>query len=167
MAKRLIIVRHGKSDQVQHGLSDFERILNHRGNKNAHEMAERMSAKDIAPELLVSSPASRAISTAKHFADVYNIPYGKIQQELSIYEANTTALLNVVNKLNNNYAVAALFGHNPGVTEFVNYLADANIYNLPTASVSMIEFPFDDWSLVSRQTGSLSLFDYPKNPENH
>ena len=166
MAKRLIIVRHGKSDQIQHGLSDFERILNHRGNKNAHEMAERISAKGIVPQLIVSSPANRALSTAKHFADVYAVSYDEIQQELSIYEANTTALLNVVNKLSNDYSVAALFGHNPGLTEFVNYLADAKIYDLPTASVSVIDFPFDDWTSVSRHTGSLFLFDYPKNSES-
>ncbi len=167
MAKRLIIVRHGKSDQVQNGRSDFERILNHRGNKNAHEMAERISAKGIVPDLFVSSPANRALGTAKHFADVYAVPYNEIQQELSIYEANTTALLNVVNTLNNEYNVAALFGHNPGLTDFVNYLADAKIYDLPTASVSVIDFSFDDWSLLSQHTGSLFLFDYPKNTEDH
>jgi len=130
-------------------------------------MAERMSTRGIVPDLFVSSPASRALCTAKHFADVYAVPYDKIQQELSVYEANTTALLNVVNSLGNEYNVAALFGHNPGLTDFVNYLTDAKIYDLPTASVSVIDFPFEDWSLLSQHTGSLFLFDYPKNPEDH
>jgi phosphohistidine phosphatase len=166
MAKQLIVVRHGKSDQGEHGMSDFDRTLNHRGNKNAHEMAERIIHKEIVPELIVSSPAVRALSTAKHFADVLNISQGNIQQEQSIYEANTTALLKVINQLSNDYQRVALFGHNPGLTELVNYLADAKIYNLPTAGVVVIDFPFDDWSLVSQHTGSLFFFDSPKSHED-
>jgi phosphohistidine phosphatase len=166
MAKQLIIVRHGKSDQGEYGMSDFDRTLNHRGNKNAHEMAERIISKGIVPELIVSSPALRAFSTAKHFADVLKVPYGDIQQQPTIYEANTTALMKVINQLNNDYERIALFGHNPGLTELINYLADARIYNLPTAGVVVIDFPFDDWLLVSQHTGSLFFFDSPKNQED-
>ncbi len=54
----------------------------------------------------------------------------------------------MVNKLNNDYDRIALFGHNPGLTDFINYLADAHVYNLPTAAVSVIDFPFDDWLLT-------------------
>lgn len=166
MAKQLIVVRHGKSDQGTHGMSDFERTLNHRGNKNAHEMAERISHKGIVPEQIVSSPAVRALSTARHFADVLKFSYSDIQLEPTIYEANTTALLKVINQLNNDFERIAIFGHNPGFTELVNYLADAKIYNLPTAGVVVIDFPFDDWSLVSQHTGSLFLFDSPKGQED-
>jgi phosphohistidine phosphatase len=166
MAKQLIIVRHGKSDQGEYGMSDFNRTLNHRGNKNANEMAERITSKGIMPEQIVSSPAKRALSTAKHFADVLKVPHSNIQQEATIYEANVTALLQVINQLNNDYKRIALFGHNPGLTELVNYLADAKIYNLPTAGVVVIDFPFDDWLLVSQHTGTLFFFDSPKNQED-
>jgi len=166
MAKQLIVVRHGKSDQGEYGMPDFDRTLNHRGNKNAHEMAERIIHKGIVPQQLVSSPALRAFSTAKHFADVLKVSYQDIQLEQSIYEANTTALLKVINQLNNEYDRIALFGHNPGLTELVNYLADAKIYNLPTAGVVVIDFPFDDWLLVSQHIGSLFFFDSPKGQED-
>lgn len=166
MAKQLIVVRHGKSDQGTYGMSDFDRTLNHRGNKNAHEMAERITQKNIIPEQIVSSPAVRALTTAKHFADVLRIPHNDIQLEASIYEANTTALLKVINRLNNDFERIALFGHNPGLTELVNYLADAKLYNLPTAGVVVIDFPFDDWSMVSQHTGSLFFFDSPKGQED-
>ena len=164
MAKQLILIRHGKSDWAENGISDFDRPLNHRGHKNAPEMAERISRKNLIPQFIVSSPAKRALTTARHFAEVWQIPEQSIQQEISIYEANTTALLNVVNRLSNTYDQVALFGHNPGLTDFVNYLANAHIYNLPTAGTVVIDFPFDDWSMVSQHTGSLFLFDSPKNP---
>lgn len=166
MAKQLIVVRHGKSDQGVYGMSDFDRTLNHRGNKNAHEMAERMIHKGIVPELVVSSPALRALSTAKHFADVLGLPHQRIQLEPTVYEANTTALVKVISRFDNDYSRIALFGHNPGLTELLNYLADAKIYNLPTAGVAVIDFPFDDWMMVSQHTGTLLLFDSPKNPDD-
>lgn len=162
MAKQLILIRHGKSDWAENGISDFDRPLNHRGHKNAPEMAERISRKNLIPQLIVSSPAKRALTTARHFAEVWHIPAPAIQQEASVYEANTTALLKVVNKWANEYDRIALFGHNPGLTDFVNYLASAHIYNLPTAGTVVIDFPFDDWSMVSQHTGSLFLFDSPK-----
>ncbi|MBB6498164.1 SixA phosphatase family protein [Pedobacter cryoconitis] len=163
MAKQLVLVRHGKSDWSTNGMTDFERPLNHRGNKNAPEMAERISKRNLIPELLVSSPAKRALTTAKHFSDTWDMPKDKIQKEPAIYEANTTALLQVVNRFDNQHNRIALFGHNPGLTDFVNFLADAHIYTIPTAGVVYIDFPFDDWSMVSHHTGSLLLFDYPKN----
>jgi phosphohistidine phosphatase len=165
MAKQLLIIRHGKSDWAEPGMSDFDRPLNHRGNKNAPEMAERIVRKNRVPELIVSSPANRALTTASHFAQTWNIPAANIQQEPSVYEANIMSLLKVVNGLNNTVNSAALVGHNPGLTDFVNYLADAHIYNLPTAAVVMIDFPFDDWSMVSQHTGTLFLFDCPKKSE--
>jgi len=166
MAKQLVLVRHGKSDWAAGGTHDFDRPLNHRGNKNAPEMAERLIKKNLVPDLLVSSPAKRAITTAKHFSETWNMPAADILKEPSIYEANTTALLAIVNKFDQKYNRVALFGHNPGLTDFVNFLADAHLYNMPTASVIYIDFPFDDWSLVSHHTGSLFLFDYPKSSES-
>lgn len=167
MAKQLILVRHGKSDQsIERGRSDFDRPLNHRGHKSAPEMAERLKKNSLVAELIVSSPAKRARATAQHFSEVWNIPGENIQFKPTIYEANTTALLAVVNHLDNQYNRIALFGHNPGITDFINYLCDAHIYNLPTAGLVVIDFPFDDWLLVSRHTGSLLLFDSPKNGED-
>lgn len=166
MAKQLIIVRHGKSDQGVNGIADFDRTLNHRGNKNANEMAERLITKGIVPGQIVSSPATRALSTARHFADVLSIPHLHIIEEEDIYEANITSLMKVINSLNNDFDVTAVFGHNPGLTELVNYLADAKIYNLPTAGVVVIDFPVDDWSMVSQHTGNLMMYDFPKNQED-
>jgi phosphohistidine phosphatase len=162
MTKRLVLVRHGKSDWADHGITDFNRPLNHRGNKNAPEMAERLARKNLVPELIVSSPAKRALSTAKHFSEVWEMPLSDIREEKTIYEANVTALLKVINDLPDNFNMIALFGHNPGLTDLVNELAGAHIYNLPTAGIVVIDFPFESWSMVSRLTGNLFLFDCPK-----
>lgn len=126
-------------------------------------MATRILQQDLVPQLIVSSPALRALTTARHFAQVWDRPLSQIQEETSIYEANTTALLKVVNQLSNKFEKVVLFGHNPGLTDFANYLSNANIYNIPTCGTVLMEFPFEDWKQLSHHTGTLLKFDYPKS----
>ncbi|WP_343524227.1 histidine phosphatase family protein [Pedobacter sp.] len=163
MAKQLLLVRHGKSDWGNLDLKDFDRPLNKRGKENAPEMAERLINRGFTFDLIVSSPAKRAKSTAKFFAEVYHID--QIQYEESIYEANTSALLKVVNGLNDSADKVAMFGHNPGFTDFANELCGSDIYNIPTAGMVLISFPFDSWQMISKGTGELVFFDYPKNSD--
>ena len=165
MAKQLLLVRHGKSDKGNINLRDFDRPLNHTGNKNAHCMAERCLNKAITTTTLVSSPAVRALTTATHFAQVWNMPDDSIITNSSIYEADTTDLLQVVNSLSNDFHSVALFGHNPGFTDFANYLSDAEIYNIPTSGIVLLHFETDDWAEISYHTGTVLLFDYPKRTE--
>jgi len=163
MAKQLLLVRHGKSDWGNLDLKDFDRPLNKRGKENAPEMAERLVQRGFKFDLIVSSPAKRAKSTAKFFAEAYQVD--DIQYEESIYEANTTALLKVINGLDDSADTVIMFGHNPGFTDLANELSDADIYNIPTAGMVLMSFPFDSWKMVSRGTGELVFFDYPKNSD--
>lgn len=166
MAKQLLLIRHAKSDWDTDAKSDFDRPLNKRGNKDAPKMAGRLIDKHIIPQLLVSSPAVRAFSTAKHFAEVLNIDKKEIQEELAIYEASPNTLLSIVNGFKNKYDLVALFGHNPGITHFAIDLCDTNVYDMPTCGLILIEFPFDDWKLISKGTGKEKLYDFPKNEED-
>ncbi|TKC06514.1 histidine phosphatase family protein [Pedobacter polaris] len=165
MAKELIIIRHAKSDWKNTELSDFDRPLNNRGKSNAPEMAHRLVKQKIVPELIVSSPALRALTTAKFFADTWQMPLADIQQEPSIYEASVRSLLEVVNQLDNKFDRIALFGHNPGLTDLVNYFG-GYLNNMPTCSVVLLKFPFDDWAMASEGTAKVLLFDYPKSGED-
>jgi phosphohistidine phosphatase len=165
MAKQLLLVRHGKSDHGNINLRDFDRPLNHTGHKNAHCMAERCLSKAITTTVLISSPALRAINTAKHFAQVWNRPEDSILTNTSIYEANIQDLLQLVNGLPEDYHSATLFGHNPGFTEFANYLSDASIYNIPTSGIVLLHFDSPNWAEISYHTGTVLLFDYPKRTE--
>jgi phosphohistidine phosphatase len=163
--KQLIIVRHAKSDWGNPDLRDFDRPLNKRGKANAPEMAHRLVKKQIKPQLIVSSPALRALTTAKFFADTWQITLEEIQYEPRIYEASENTLLNVINNFDNSYDHIAMFGHNPGLTDLVNYL-DGHIYEMPTCSVVILEFPFNDWAMISNGTARVLLFDYPKSGDD-
>ncbi len=125
-----------------------------------------MVKQRIIPQQVVSSPAVRALTTAKYFAKTWHIDAAAIVQEAAIYEAGVKTLLSVVNKLDNQFDQIALFGHNPGITDLANYLSNGHIYNMPTCGIVIIEFPFESWSEVSNGTGKIMLFDYPKNEDD-
>lgn len=166
MPKNLLLIRHAKSSWNNLLLTDFDRPLNERGERNAPEMAERLANNKIVPEQLVSSPALRAISTAKIFASKMLINKCEIVQMQEIYEADSETLLKIVNNLDNSSNFTALFGHNPGLSKLANYLcAEADIY-LPTCGIILLKFPFGSWEMISHNTGELVLYDYPKNRIN-
>ena len=163
MAKQLLLVRHGKSDWGNLDLKDFDRPLNKRGKENAPEMAGRLLNKGFKFDLMVSSPAKRAKTTATYFAEAYKTEH--IQFEEVIYEADSKTLLRVINSLNDEANTVIMFGHNPGFTDLANALSDADLYNIPTAGMVLISFPFDSWTMVSKGTGEMVFFDYPKNSD--
>jgi phosphohistidine phosphatase len=163
--KKLLLVRHAKSDWEDIKLSDFDRPLNKRGKKNVPEMAERLLKKGIVPQQIVSSPALRALTTAQLFAETLGIRKDRIQKEEKIYEATADTLLKIINNFDNKQDFIALFGHNPGITTLAEGLSDAYLSNIPTCGMVLIEFPFDDWAVISYGTGEQKMYDYPKNEE--
>lgn len=163
MTKRLILIRHAKSDWSSAAQRDFDRPLNHRGQANAPEMAERLVKQGIVPDLMVSSPALRALTTATYFARAWDIAEQEVVLNKSIYEATVKDLLQVINRFDNAFSTIVLFGHNPGITDFVNYLTNAALDQMPTCGVVMLEMEVNDWAMVSIATGRILLFDYPKS----
>ena len=161
MAKHLFVIRHAKSDW-SFDVSDFDRPLNSRGFKNAPKMATWLAQYPVQPKHLISSPAKRAITTAQIFAEYLQLPVNAIQTDQRIYEALPNTLLQIINELDNDYESVAFFGHNPGLTLLVNYLADENIYNLPTCGIVHIRFDdVADWASVAGGTGTNAWFAAP------
>lgn len=165
MAKHLFIVRHAKSDWG-FDVSDFDRPLNPRGLENAPEMANRLVKHAVQPKHLISSPALRAISTARLFAEQLGIDRDAIQTEERIYEASPLTLLKLVEELDNRYDQVAIFGHNPGLGALANHLAGENRLSLPTCAIVHLRFDnATDWSMVRGGTGTVAWFTYPKDDE--
>ncbi len=160
--KTLSIVRHAKSSWDDESLSDRERPLNKRGHRDAPVMADRMTSAGIRPSLILSSPAVRAFTTAKLIAEQINYPKEFLQREDELYLASLDTLLDVLVAQDANFNSIMLVGHNPGLTDFVNYLVPGLTNNLPTSGVVAVNFEQDDWSLYDRPEIGLLLHDYPK-----
>lgn len=165
MNKTLLIIRHAKSDWTGNNI-DFNRPLNHRGLENAPIMAKRIKKKNLIIDKIVSSPALRAFTTAKIMAKEWDFAEEKFTLNTEIYEASVPTLLKIINEIDNKSNCVALFGHNNGITNLVNYLSNAAIANIPTCGAVLISFPFDDWKMISQNTGDMLFFDYPKNHDH-
>lgn len=160
--KRLLLVRHAKSSWEDMKLEDIDRPLNKRGKKDAPTMGLRLKKMKILPDILISSPAKRALSTAKKIAEKINYPKKNILQENLLYHGTNQDLIKIVKNLPDNAESVMLFGHNPGFTDFANRLCKINISNIPTTGIVAIDFQINKWSKADYGMGELVFFDYPK-----
>jgi phosphohistidine phosphatase len=162
--KTLYIIRHAKSSWDDPLAADFDRPLNDRGKKDAPRMGKRLKEKDIHPDLLISSPAKRAFSTCKKIAEVLRYDEKKIIDDRRLYHAGPDQIHEVIKGIRETADVVMLFGHNPGLTDFVNDICDeANIDNIPTCGVVALNFKTDSWKIVAHENCKLEFFDYPKS----
>lgn len=153
--KRVYIIRHAKSSWRDLQCVDFDRPLNKRGERDAPMMAHRLFKLGIQPDIILSSPATRAKATAKYFADTLG---AKILLDASIYEASPFVLKQLIHMALESYDTVMLIGHNPSLTLLCNTLCDESIDNIPTAGIVGIGFTSSNID----GKGKLLLFDYPK-----
>lgn len=161
--KTLFIIRHAKSSWDDPSQSDFDRPLNDRGKKDAPKMAERLKEKKFNIDIFISSPAKRAKKTATHFIEEFGGKEKDIVLMDNLYEASPNAFFNAVSAINDKYQSAAIFSHNPGITEFVNMLTDHLVPNMPTCGIFGVKVLGNTWAEFKDSKKELLLFDYPKN----
>ncbi len=163
--KNLILIRHAKSSWDDPSLNDSERPLNKRGKTDAPIMGRLLKEKSLLPELMVSSPAKRALKTASRIAKEIGYPKERIEIKEELYLKGTGAIVELIRRLDDGQGRVFLFGHNPDLTELANLLTGANLDNIPTCGVVSITFPFDTWQETAEGTGSLALFERPPKPQ--
>ncbi len=163
LMKKLIVVRHAKSSWDFPDLDDFDRPLNKRGKQSAPEMGKRLATRGIVPDLIVSSPAKRAITTAKRIAEELKFPKKAIVEEPIFYHDTMRDMVAVLNAIPSDVNILMIFGHNPMLTDLVNHLAGTDIFNIPTCGTVEIDFNVTDWEQVGKAKGKLVFFDYPKS----
>lgn len=161
--KQLTIVRHAKSSWNLSELEDFYRPLNARGVKNAFSIGEALKARGLYPELIVTSPAVRAINTAIIIAKKLDFPQQRIQSNDRIYEASAEHIFQILSNLEDSNGHVMLFGHNPSLTNLINRLQPQMLDNLPTCGVYCIDLPIASWSEVRQAKGEVVFTLFPKN----
>ena len=131
-------------------------------------MAKRLKEKDIHPDLLITSSAKRATSTARKIAKILKYHKTDIKIMDKLYHADEDTMLDVLNKLKDKHNVVFMFGHNPGLTDFVNSIMseELDIDNVPTCGVVAFQFQAEHWNQVTWGTGKMMFFDYPKSRED-
>jgi phosphohistidine phosphatase len=164
--KRITLVRHAKSDWSLPGQQDWDRVLNKRGQRDAPEMARRLRAAKLPkPDLVLTSPAVRAITTASIMARELKLTAAVIKQDERLYLADPQQIVEVLKGMAGAAGHVMVFGHNPGITECANRLsASEHIDNMPTCATFTATFAIASWTDLAWETGQDVVFDYPRSP---
>ncbi|NOX17716.1 MAG: histidine phosphatase family protein [Chlorobi bacterium] len=160
--KKLYICRHGKSSWKFNDLSDFERPLNKRGERDAPKIGEVLNGKKVSPDIILSSPAKRAFTTAKTIVKKLGRSADEIERKEELYGASAGEIMSIIQELPEDADSVMIFGHNPGLTTLNNVLSDKRIDNLPTCGVAALKLNIDKWKEIDFGCGKEMFFEYPK-----
>lgn len=155
-------IRHAKSDRSIN-TSDFERPLNDRGLQDAPLMGKIIQEKYQKPDLILSSPAVRAKTTAQIIAKAIDYPEKEIQYIEDLYFADTETYLDIIRKLDTDFKHIFVVSHNPGTTYIINRVSNARLDYMPTCGIAEIEFDENSWANINDKSGKIKQFDIPKN----
>ena len=162
--KTLFLVRHAKSSRDDPTLADKDRPLNDRGMRDAALMGERLAKQDAKPDVIVSSPAVRALATAEIIARKLDYKRKDIVVDERLYAAAPDGLLEVIHELGDKHKRVMLFGHNPEMTELAHRLS-SKITDMPTCAVAEFSFDMKSWSSVGKEEPAKVALHRPKQSQ--
>jgi phosphohistidine phosphatase len=154
--KELILVRHAKSSW-NYSVDDRNRPLTEQGINRIIKICNVSSDIFKNSEIIYSSPASRAISTAIIMMNLLNISYKKLEVVENLYSFDEKNVINFIKNIDDKFNKIVCVGHNPALTLLSDFLGNKKINNLPTSSWSKIEFKQSKWSKISNGNTTFGL----------
>jgi phosphohistidine phosphatase len=166
--RRLMLLRHAKTERAEPGARDRDRELTKRGRTDSQAIGAYMARHGLVPDLVLVSPATRAQETWTLAGDFFAKPPKAVDEE-RIYNASADNLLLLVGEAGRARSLL-LVGHNPGFHDLaVALIASGDVAarerlseKLPTTGLVVIDLAFDDWSLLHPHSGRLERFVSPR-----
>lgn len=146
--KRLLLMRHAKSDWADESLDDHDRPLNQRGRRDAPRMGRLLLERDIVPDLIICSTAVRARETVELLAPAAGLPEASVMHDRSLYLAAPMGLLSVARcraEEQGDPACVLVVAHNPGMAELASLLAGESV-EFPTGAIADCVLAIDAWN---------------------
>ena len=160
--KTLLILRHAKSSWDHPRLRDHDRPLNARGRRDAPRMGRFIAARGLTPDLIVSSTAVRARTTAELAAAELGEEV-EVETTPDLYHAAPRAYVEVAARSGGTADRLMLVGHNPGITALVPHLTGAGEY-MPTAALAVVDLDIEDWTDLTATGGSTPGWNLDPDP---
>ncbi|WP_378175044.1 histidine phosphatase family protein [Aquimarina sp. SS2-1] len=155
--KTLYLIRHAKSSW-EFDLDDHKRPLNKRGLRDADLIGKQLKTLVKSIDMVLSSDAERAKTTAKIIFDHLELPDSIFSLEPTLYDFSGHQVVDVIKNCNDNIKNLMIFGHNHAFTSIANLYGDKVIDNLPTAGVVGIQFDVKSWKEIEVGKNVLTLF---------
>ncbi|HYN62387.1 MAG TPA: histidine phosphatase family protein [Rubrivivax sp.] len=160
--KTLYLLRHAKSSWDDTSWLDRDRPLSARGERDAMRMSKRWSPRHGKPDLILSSPAVRALATAKPIAAGLEYKLKDITVDDRLYAAAVDDLIAVVEALDDKVARVMLVGHNPGFTDLAHHF-DSAITHMPACAMAEFRFDAKSWAGIGQARPVHTILDSPKH----
>ena len=160
--KRVIFARHAKSDWDDPSVDDHDRVLSRRGERDAPVMGRRLAARGLKLDRVMSSSATRALTTAQLIAAELGVAATEIVVEPRLYLASVSTMLEVLSGLPDEWNSVILFAHNPGLTDAAVKVGKYATSNLPTCGMFGVDFETDRWAEIGTVPTAQVLYDAPK-----
>lgn len=172
--RRLMLLRHAKSNWDHDDLEDRLRPLAPRGRRAAPVIGRHISGLGLVPDLVLCSTALRAVQTLELVTAEWERAGGQhvqVEMRASLYLASVGELLSVIGRLDDDIKLAMIIGHNPGMAGLALKLAARGeprgmrimAEKFPTAALAVIDLDVSQWAAVSPGTGFLQSFIRPKD----
>lgn len=162
--KRIILLRHAKTETYSYDKNDFERNLTERGISDCHIITDALQAKDYSLDHIISSPANRAKQTAELFAEDFEVPKSSIQYQQEIYDAITTQeMLNLFSEVSDELETVLFVGHNPDISRFAYRLTQSFQHHVPTCCAIVLETNINCWKHLGTEAFLFQDILIPKN----
>lgn len=157
--KTIYFIRHAKSSWEE-TVPDHDRPLNTRGFSDADNIGKALQKRGVAVDVVYSSSANRAETTARIICESIGYPLNEIVYTKDLYDFEGEFVKQVIKSFSNDYASAMVFGHNSAFSSLVTIMGSKTFFNLPTCGVVAINFDVKDWSEI--ETGITEFSILPK-----
>jgi phosphohistidine phosphatase len=164
--RTLILIRHAQSLSTQHDKSDKERELNEEGIRDAKAIGKFLSTLNLCDYQLVSSDATRAITTSKCIATQVNYPQYDIYLDSDIYSGTMEDILYLIQNTPDDIHTLIIVGHNPAISEMHNYISVSNKIIMQPGELAIIQIN-TPWNKTITGCGRTLLHYHPSQTTVH
>lgn len=160
--KKLYLIRHAKAAAESSSGDDFDRPLVDKGVTKTERIVRYLNKINTKIDLIITSPADRAASTADIVAKGIGYPVENIRKDRKIYDGYYDRILDIIYTTPNDVISCMIFGHNPTITHLANLFITPGIEFLPTSGTVCISFNTDKWEEIPAAKATLEFVITPK-----
>ncbi len=160
--KTLYLVRHAKAIDAKAGINDFDRVLTVEGQEQAQEVAKTLNKDMALVDIILASPAARAISTAEIIAKGLHHPTNQIKTIPKMFQPSLDDLIEIIVNIDPQNQYAMLVGHNPTISQLAQFLCYSVQMDLSPCGVIALTFDMQSWDEVINHRGTLLYIIQPK-----
>jgi len=159
--KTLLLARHAKSNWGDKKYSDFDRPLNEVGQHDAPAMALYLQKCGYLIHQIISSDAVRALKTAEEYKN-HLTPEQNLITHRDLYLASAHTIVDIVSKISPSHSSVMIVGHNPGMSEALNYFCKEKFADMSACGVGIVQFEVSSWKEIAESSGDVLGFENPK-----